>query len=107
MFALADVRLMGREEATGRVVERIERAEEEEREEEKRAAGGTLLVRPVEDRERLTPARPGLFVAAARVREEHGRGFPQERGRRSGDGCHGRARRAREKGRERIGESWG
>jgi len=32
-------------------------------------------VRPVEDRERLTPARPGLFVATARVREEYGRGF--------------------------------
>lgn len=59
-----------------------------------------MVARPVEDRERLTPARPGLFVAAARVREEHGRGFPQERGRRSGDGCRGRARRAREKGRE-------
>lgn len=39
--------------------------------------------RPVEDRERLTPARPGLFVAAARVREEHGRGFPRERGRKA------------------------
>lgn len=64
----------------------------------------TLVVRPVEDREQLTPARPGLFVAVARVREEHGRGFPQERGRRSGDGCYGRARRAREKGRKRERE---
>jgi len=35
------------------------------------------------------------------VREEHGRGFPQERGCRSGDG---RARRAREKGGKRERE---
>lgn len=54
----------------------------------------------------MTPARPGLFVATARVREEHGRGFPRERGRRSGDGCRDRARRAREKGREREKGRW-
>lgn len=57
--------------------------------------------RPVEDRERLTLARPGLLVAAARVKEEHGRGFPRERGEESGDEHGGRARRAR--ARERNG----
>lgn len=56
--------------------------------------------RPVEDRERLTLARPGLLVAAARVKEEHGRGFPRERGEESGDEHGGRARRARARERE-------
>lgn len=62
--------------------------------------------RPVEDRERLTLARPGLLVAAARVKEEHGRGFPRERGEESGDEHGGRARRARARERERETGEW-
>lgn len=71
----------------------------------KRGGARTLGARPVEDRERLTPARPGLFVAAARVRGTR-EGDSRERGESDGggDGRRGRARRTRARERERGGD---
>lgn len=70
--------LTSREGETWRIFEKSSTLKK--RKEKRKRVRRTSVVRPVEDRERLTPARPGLFVATARVREEHGRGFPRERG---------------------------
>lgn len=63
--------------------------------------------RPVEDRERLTPARPGLFVAAARVRGTREGDFRGRGDSDGGDGRRGRARRTHERERKRRGDARG